>query len=253
MKRQIKGAILSLALAASVLSTSAVTAFAGTTLKFLSSTSGSGNAIKVRNVEMDSDNDSYKNEIELNFSTKVQYRSNFKVASVKDNKGASYSAKITDRDSDECDIYIKNLKKGRTYTIKLTGIKKARTSSYRTFTVKVTVPSSKTSTASNKGLRVREVSVDMPDWDDYDKGSVSFDFNKNVSFKSNAYVIIKDSNGRQMSTKNSWLETEHDECEVQLNRKLTQGRKYTYSIVGVKVRGASSYTTINGSFYAYDD
>ena len=131
MKRRMKGAILTLALAATVVSSSAVTALAGTTLKHSSSTSGSGNQIKLKKVELDSDNDKYKNEIELNFSTKVRYRSNVKVSSVVDNKGVSYSGKITDKDSDDCDIYIKNLKKGRTYTIKITGIKKAKTSSYK--------------------------------------------------------------------------------------------------------------------------
>ena len=48
---------------------------------------------------------------------------------------------LIDIDDDECEIYIPNMKYGRTYTIQLSGIRARGASSYGTVTIKLSVPS----------------------------------------------------------------------------------------------------------------
>ena len=59
-------------------------------------------------------------ELELEFSKAVQYN-NPKVI-IKDAAGKTYTCRISERDRDEMDIIVKNLKSGK-YTVKITGIR----------------------------------------------------------------------------------------------------------------------------------
>ncbi len=216
--------------------------------------------VKVKKVEVDDDNDdddSYQTEIDIKFTSKVTWKRTAKVKSVKDSSGKSYKGYLTDKDDDDCEVYIKNIKYGKTYTIKISGVKTRGASSYETITVKVKVP--KRSTA----LKVKEVEYDVDDdyyydddddYDDYDDDepsaySVKFDFNKDVLFKSSSYVVIKDSSGKKYSTKSSYLDWDDDECEVYLSKELKYGKTYQYTIYNVKAVGGS-YTTLKGSFVA---
>ncbi len=218
------------------------------TLKVTVPSSSSGSkALKVVKVTVDEENDdydSYPTEIEVSFSTRVTWKKGAKITSVKDNKRKSYKAVLTDKDDDDCEIYIKNLKYGRTYTIKISGVKAIGASSWQTLTVKAKVPAK-----SNK-IAVKDVEYDA----DYDDGQPSYtidiDFNKNVDHKSSSYVIVKDSKGKAYSSKGSYIEWGHDECEVHLSRALTKGKTYTYQIVNVKARKETKYTTLKGSFKA---
>lgn len=74
--------------------------------------------------------------VEVDFKKDVQYK-NAKIV-VKDSDGRTYTAKITDRESDGMEIYVKGLKKGKKYTVQISGVRLKGTSSYgkvsKTFT-----------------------------------------------------------------------------------------------------------------------
>lgn len=223
------------------------------TLKIKVPSEKTSGKVEVKKVVVDWDNDDYDEyfaEIDIKFAGKVTWRKNAKVTSVKDNKGKTYKGYLTDTDDDECEVYIKNMKDNRTYTIKISGVKARGASSYETVTAKVKVPQNKNE------LAVRDVSykVDDDNDDDDDSGNieatVKFEFNKKVTHKGSSYVIIKDSAGKVYSTKSSYVDWDDDECEVHLKRELSRGRNYTYQIVNVKVRGDKTYTTLKGTFTA---
>lgn len=222
----------------------------------------SNSKLKVTKVEFDDDNDDedrYGCEIDIKFNTDVVWKSNAKVSSIKDNKGKSYKGVLNDRDDDSCEVYIKNMTYGRTYTIKISGIKVKGASSYTTVTAKVKVPNKEVSSLTVKKVEYEEDYDNDYDDDDYDDDydyddkeeyKVKIEFRGKVRFKNNAYVIIKDSTGKEYSTKHSRVELDDDECEVYLNKGLVQGKKYYYEVVGVKARNSGDYTTVKGSFIA---
>ncbi|MCM1568170.1 MAG: hypothetical protein NC081_01835 [Roseburia sp.] len=200
-------------------------------------------AAKVWKVTWDDDYYGDGIEVDIDFASRVQWKRNVKIT-VKDNKGKSYDGYLESRDSDECEIYIDNAKYGRTYTIKISGVKKRGASSYGSVTVKVTVPKK-----SNK-IAVKKIDYD----EDYDYGrgeyTVEIEFNKIVQYKSSSYVLIKDKNGKAYSKKSSYVDWEGDECEVVLSKRLQYGKTYTYEIVNVRARGETKYTTLKGTFTA---
>lgn len=198
-------------------------------------------AVGVQKVKWEDDDHGNGIEVDIDFSSRVQWKNNAKV-SAKDNKGNTYDSYLEDRDDDECEIYIDNAKSGRTYTVKITGIRKRGASSYGSVSVKVKVPS------RNGGLSVRKVDYDE-DYDD-DEYTVDIEFNKKISHKSDSCVLIKDSKGKSYSAKDSYVEWDDDECEVYLSKPLEYGKTYSYEIINVKAKGQSKYTTLKGSFKA---
>lgn len=200
------------------------------------------NRVKVKKVEVDQDNDDrdkYNTEIEINFTSRVVWRSNAKITSIKDSTGKSYTGILTDKDDDECEVYIKNLKYGRTYTIKISGVRARGASSYETITVKVKVPAQK----KTPKAAVKKVEVDQ-DNDDHDKykTEIEIKFASRVNWSSYAKITsVTDSTGKSYT---GFLnDLDDDECEVYI-RNLKYGRTYTIKISGVRAKGASSYETI---------
>jgi len=175
-----------------------------------------------------------KGRVEVDFNSKVKYK-NVKVT-VKDNKGAAYSTKINEKDNDDLAFTIKNFKTGRTYTYTISGVKKNNESSYGKVTGKVTIPTPTTTP------KVKEV--------DYDKGDreVEFEFTTRVQWKGTKVTITDGSKNYVTRIK----EKDSDSIEVKVS-KLTIGKKYTYKISGVRVKGANSYKTISGTFIARDN
>lgn len=175
-----------------------------------------------------------KGRVEVDFNSKVKYK-NVKVT-VKDNKGATYSTKINEKDNDDLTFTIKNFKTGRTYTYTISGVKKNNESSYGKVTGKVTIPTPTTTP------KVKEV--------DYDKGDreVEFEFTTRVQWKGTKVTITDGSKNYVTRIK----EKDSDSIEVKVS-KLTIGKKYTYKISGVRVKGANSYKTISGTFIARDN
>lgn len=206
----------------------------------------SNKKIQVKKVSVDDEHGSYT-EIDVKFASKVVWKKGAKVTSIKDNKGKSYDGYLADMDDDDCEIYIKNIKYDRTYTIKISGAKAKGASSYETLTITAKVP------ASNGGLIVKKVEYDV----DYEYGetecTVSIDFNKDITHKSSSYVLITDADGNAYSSSSSYVEWDDDECEVHLSKELTIGNTYNYQVVDVKAANSDKYTTISGTFTAYMD
>lgn len=175
-----------------------------------------------------------KGRVEVDFNSMVKYK-NVKVT-VKDNKGATYSTTINEKDNDDLTFTIKNFKTGRTYTYTISGVKKNNESSYGKVTGKVTIPTPTTTP------KVKEV--------DYDKGDreVEFEFTTRVQWKGTKVTITDGSKNYVTRIK----EKDSDSIEVKVS-KLTIGKKYTYKISGVRVKGANSYKTISGTFIARDN
>ncbi|MGN8913074.1 hypothetical protein [Anaerofustis butyriciformans] len=199
--------------------------------------------IEVNSVKQDDDN---KNIVDVNFKTKVMWDDNASITSLTDAGGNSYNAKIIDKDDDDLEIYIEGIKDGTNYTAEIQGIKAYNDNSYTN--LKVTFETEKqTSNNTKSNLKIRDVDFDREDKE------VSFDFDKFIELKSDAYIIIKDSNGNTYSSKNSRIICDEDDIELFLDKNLKQGQKYTYEINGIKENVGNSYETINGSFTAYDD
>ena len=213
------------------------------TLKVKIPTQGSSSQkVMVAKVSVSDDNDS---EIDVKFASKVLWKRNAKVVSVKDNKGRSYKGYLTDKDDDDCEIYIHNMRYGRTYKIKISGIKAIGASAYKTITITAKIPS------QHKSLSVKKVEYE----EDFDDGrmeyTVTFDFNKKILHRADSYVLITDSAGIALSSSSSYVEWDDDECEIHLSSGLSRGSVYHYQIVHVKAVGSGYYTTLKGSFTAY--
>ena len=223
--------ILSCVLPQSVLADSA-------RLKFSAKTSGSGNKIKVKRGTYDKNSD-YEDreslrpaELEVDFSSRVTWKRGAKVT-VKDNKGKTYRAFLTDKDSDECDINIYNLKEGRTYTITINGIKKRGTTGYRKLTIKASVPAPK---PKSQKVKVKKIEIDDED------NEIEVSFASKVDWKRNAKISsIKDNTGK--TCKGYLIDIDDDECELYIPN-MRNGRTYTVQLSGIKARGASSYGTV---------
>ncbi len=222
--------------------------------------------VQVSKVVLDDDHDDdydfdygYQAKIDIKFVSKVSWKRSAKVTSVKDQSGKSYKGYLIEKDDDECEVYIKDMKYGKTYTIKISGVKARGASSYETISVKAKVPK------RTNALQVKEVEYeedyddDDYDYDDYDDDDdydmretykVEIKFNKDVYFKSSSYVIIEDENGKKYSTSSSYVKWDDDECEVRLSSRLTRGKRYKYEIVKVRAAGERAYTTLKGTFIA---
>lgn len=198
--------------------------------------------IRISKVSVD---DAY-GEVDIQFAGKVIWNNYAEVKSIKDNKGKSYRGYLTDTDDDDCEIYIENMKFGRTYKIKISGLKMREASSFKTVTITVKVP------ARRNNIVVKKVEYDE-DYESYGmEWKVKIEFNKDVQYKSSSYVIIRDSAGKAYSSKASYVEWEEDECEVHLNEGLKIGGSYTYEVGNVRSAGSKKFTTLKGSFRAYD-
>lgn len=214
-------------------------ALAAPKCRFSAKTSGQGRKIRVKKVTYDGE------ELEVKFGMKVLWDYEADVISVKDNKGKSYDGYLVDTDDDDCEIYIENLKFGRTYKIKIDGIRVRGRGEFQTLTLSVKIPEQK------KGVAVKKVEYD----EDFEYGrtewKVSFEFSRDIRHKRKSYVIVKDAAGKQYSSKASRVEWDDDECEVHLNGALKIGEVYTYEIVNIKPVKEKKFLTVKGKFTAY--
>ncbi len=83
--------------------------------------------------------------VEVEFRGDVRYK-NYKIT-VRDNNGNKYGTRVVERDSDELEFVVKNYKVGKTYTVKVSGVRKVGTTKYGTvvgqFTIKKTIGKAK--------------------------------------------------------------------------------------------------------------
>lgn len=173
--------------------------------------------------------------IEFDFLTGIQLKRSATVT-VKDNSGNKYNAKISDHVYDDISLDVTGLKAGKTYTVKIKGIKQSSASKYGTLTVQFSIPKA-------TGLKVREVDFD------HDDRELSFEFNKNVNYNNVKVVITNTSGTKTYSTQ--MVEKDKDELTVRVNG-LSVGKSYKYKITGVKAAGSSTNKTLTGSFVAID-
>ena len=200
--------------------------------KFTASTKNTSK-ITLEEVEYDL-KDKYE-AIEFDFLSGIDLKRSATV-SVEDNSGNTYKSSISDYYYDDISLDVTGLKAGKSYTVTINGIKNSSASKYGTLTIQFSIPKA-------TGLKVKEVDYD------FDDREVTFDFNKDVTYK-NAKVVITNKSGTKTYT-TKIVERDEDELTVRVSG-LKEGRSYKYKITGVQGVNASSSKTISGSFTAVD-
>ncbi|MCM1544250.1 MAG: hypothetical protein NC110_03025 [Ruminococcus sp.] len=175
--------------------------------------------------------DSKDKELEIDFNSKVQYK-NLKVT-VKDANGKTYTTKVVDKDDDELDVSIKGLAAGKKYTYTISGIRKKGTTTYGSLSGTFSTPA-----AATAKLAVKKAAYDSKDKE------LEFDFNSKVQYK-NLKVTVKDANGKTYTTK--VVDKDDDELDVSI-KGLAAGKKYTYTISGIRKKGTTTYGSLSGTF-----
>lgn len=225
---------------------------------FTAATSGTEKKIKVKTVKYDldlnedmdnddDDDDDYDEEdgnVELKFSTKLKWS---RKASVKvtDEKAAVLVSEIADRDSDDCELYIEDMKEGHTYTVVITGVKAKKAKTYGTLTITFQIPAP--NTANNTG-KVSNIKVKEAEYDEED-GELELKFSKKVQFSDNAEITITDEQGKKIEAE--IVDTDSDECTIEA--ELEADGTYYFVINGIKEKKASSFGQLSGSFVVEDD
>ena len=222
-------------LCAITLMSSATTAMAGKNTTYTSTTKNTSN-ITVKDVEYDFDYNDQGFEVDLD--TLVNWKSDASVT-IRDGKDTKYKAYITEKDSDDFEIYVPKLKVGKTYTIKVKGIKSIDSNKYGTLIIKARIPKSAT-----------KCIVEDVDYD-YDDKELSIDFKGNVTYHSPKVTITNESGTKTFSSK--IIERDNDECTIYVSG-LKVGSTYRFKLTGVKAEGATKTTTVEGTFtVGYDN
>lgn len=193
------------------------------------------NTSKITLEDFDYDLQDKYEAIELDFLSNISLKRNAKVT-VKDSSGTSYKTTIHEVDNDDLSLDVTGLKTGKTYTIKIKGIKNSSASKYGTLKIKFSIPKASVS--------VKEVEYDAEDKE------VTFDFNKNVSYQNLKVVITNTSGTKTYSTK--VVEQDSNDLSVRVSG-LKTGSKYCYKITGVTASGSSTSKTLSGTFTAIDN
>lgn len=168
-----------------------------------------------------------KGRVEVDFWDDVSY-TDVKVT-LKDNNNKSYTARITERDDDGLDFKVNNFKTGRTYTFTITGIS-TRGSAATTVKGKFKIPSA-------KKVKIEEIEYKG-------NGKVELDFAGRVKYK-RVSVTVKDSAGKKY--KASVYKKDGDELNFRVS-KIAAGKKYKFTVKGIRNADGSSYTKVSGSF-----
>lgn len=171
--------------------------------------------------------------VEVDFRTKVKYK-NVKVV-VTDTKGNKYTTKINRKDNDDLTFTIKKFKKGLTYKYTIKGVKKKSEKNYGQVIGKITIP------GNNAAPAVKKFDYDRED------NELEIDFKTKVQWK-NAKVTITDGKKNYVV---KIKEKDNDGIELKV-KKMKYGKRYTYKISGVRVKGNTKYKTITGTFIAKD-
>ncbi len=169
--------------------------------------------------------------VEVDFKKSVQYK-NAKVR-VKDSSGKFYTAKITEKDSDDLTFKVSNLVAGKTYAYQISGVRSGKSGSYVKITGKFTVPAA-------KKLSITEIECDASDRE------LELEFSGRVQYKS-AKVTVKDSAGKKYTA--CIEEKDSDSMEIYV-KGLKKGKKYTVTISGVRLRNTGSYGKVSKTFTA---
>ena len=169
--------------------------------------------------------------VEVDFKKSVQYK-NAKVL-VKDSSGKFYTAKITDKDSDDITFKVSSIAAGKTYAYQISGVRSGKSGSYVKITGKFTVPAA-------KKLTIQKLECDVGDRE------LELEFSGRVQYKS-AKVTVKDSAGKKYTARIE--EKDSDSMEIYV-KGLKKGKKYTVQISGVRLRNTGSYGKVSKTFTA---
>jgi len=215
MKR-IFATILSLVLALTVITGFDATAFAATSSKkpVIESVKYEGNG-----------------KVEVEFTSDVKFKSSATVTVTKKSNDKTYTATILEKDDDSIEFKSSSYTAGASYSFKITGIKLVSANSYTTVSGTFKVP------AAGK-IGISHVEYDG-------SGKVEVEFSKDVTFKSSAKVTVTNSSGKEYSA--TILDLDDDSIEFR-SSVYSAGKTYTFKITGIKLRTASSYTTVSGTF-----
>lgn len=166
--------------------------------------------------------------VEIEFRGKVQYKK--AKVTVKDAKGKKVSAKISKKENDELTVKPGTLSGGTQYTITISGIRARGASGYTSITTSFTTPVT------------AKPSIESVEYEG--KGYVEIDFHKRVQYK-NAKVTVKDSSGKKYKAKIT--EKDGDDMTIKVTG-IQSGKKYTFTISGIRAHGVGKYGSITGSF-----
>ena len=175
--------------------------------------------------------------VDVDFKKNVQYK-NVKVT-VKDSSGKSYSASIQEKDNDDLTFYVKDIKAGTKYSYTISGIRAGKSGSYGKVSGSFKTPGS----PSTQSVAIKKVDFDADDRE------IEVEFTTKVQFKS-AKVTVKDSSGKSYTTK--IRKKGDDDIEVYV-KGMKNGKEYTVTVSGVRVKGSGSYTSVSKTFTAWDD
>lgn len=173
--------------------------------------------------------------VELEFDQDVRFQ-NLKVT-VRDSSGKRYKTRILQTGEDELCFSILNWAAGKTYTCIIEGVRgrSAKGNSWYSVSAAVQIPKKNTA-LSNDGIK--DIEYDVEDQ------TLSFDFWYRVEFKSSVSVQI--SKGERIY-KAVVDEKDSDGLEVSVSG-LKEGKKYSCTIKGIRLKGASSYGSVSGTF-----
>jgi hypothetical protein len=132
---------------------------------------------------------------------------------------------------------IRNYRKGRTYTYTISGIKRSSDKNFGTVKGTIWVP------AATQPPRFKQADYDSDDLE------VEIEFRPYVQYK-NTRVTITDSSKKNYVVR--IVKKGNDSITVKV-RKLSLGRKYNFTVSGIRVKGNTTYTRVKGSFVARDN
>ena len=170
-----------------------------------------------------------KGKVDVSFGSKVSY--NDVKVTVKNADGKSETCTIVNKDADDLEFRIKNYKAGSTYRYTISGVAVKGEKDYGSVSGKVSIPKAK------GGIPLKEIEYDAKDKE------VTFDFDTRVEWKSPKVKIRK--NGKNYVKKIRAKDA--DDIEVSV-KKLKKGKKYKYTISGIRKKGSGDYTSISGTF-----
>ena len=226
-KNNIAKRLLSLALAVTMIGSGAVFfADKNSDIKAYASTT---NAPSIEEIEYEKGG-----KVEVEFYGKVKYN-NVKVTVEKLSTGKKYTAQVIKKDSDDITFKSPSYSQGCKYKFTISGIKKSTSSKYTKVSGYFTVP-------KKTAIKIDEIEYDRED------NELSFDFATKVNWKSPTVKITNESG--TVVYKSRIVEKDSDELELRLSSKLTYGKKYKYTITGIKAKTAANYRTLSGTFVA---
>lgn len=175
--------------------------------------------------------------VDVDFRSRVQY-SNPKVT-VRDSSGKTYTAHITERDSDDLTFKAVGISSGKTYTYTISGIRAGSSGSYGRVSGTFKTPGS-------SGSSAKKLSIKSLDYDADDR-ELEIEFSSRVQYN-NLRVRVTDSTGAKSYTVRI-LEKDNDSIDIRVSG-LRSGQKYTVKVAGVRAGSSGSYGGVSKSFTA---